>query len=49
MIPPYIRENMDFSSTIPRFEVIDFNDLGHLHVAYQSDIKSLCQDYIDNL
>jgi hypothetical protein len=49
MIPPYIRENTEYCATISRYEVMDYNSLGYLHVAFASDVKELCEDYINTL
>lgn len=49
MTIPYIRENTEYGPTITRYEVIDYNDLGHLHVVFASDVEELCQEYINNL
>jgi hypothetical protein len=49
MIPPFIRENTEYGPSMTRYEVIDYNDLGHLHVAFASDILELCENYINNL
>jgi hypothetical protein len=48
MTTPYIRENTEYGPTICRYEVIDYNDLGYLHIVFASDIKELCEDYINN-
>jgi hypothetical protein len=49
MITPYIRENIEYCSTISRYEVIDYNSLGYLHVVFASDVKELCENYINTL
>ena len=46
MITPYIRENSEYGYSVARFEVIDYNDLGYLHVIFSSDDKTLCELYI---
>lgn len=46
---PYLRENTDYGPSMTKFEVIALNDLGHPHVAFASDIKEFCEDYLNNL
>jgi hypothetical protein len=46
MIPPYIRENIEYGPMMPRFEVLDYNNLGYLSVVFASDVKELCIKYI---
>ena len=46
MTTPYIRENTEYGPTICRYEVIDYNDLGYLHIVFASDVKELCIKYI---
>ena len=49
MTVPYIRENTEYGPMMPRFEVLDYNDLGYLRVVFASDSEELCQEYINNL
>ena len=46
---PFIRENIEYGPSMMRYEVVALNDLGHPHVAFASDIKELCEDYVNNL